>query len=135
MNPPLRLLSAFPSAHTPQWIVSVPEHDAWAAASPINRCGWMMLLPDWGGCVRLTPASIRRGQNYRAQPLPPRMRPLAYLLMEQVGEMALPDRLCIALCTDSPAGPRRDYAYQQVMHALRANILSTVAQEDIRTPD
>jgi len=136
MNPPLRLLSAFPSAHTPQWIVSVPEHDAWAAASPINRHGWMLLLPDWEGCVRLTPASIRRGWTYRGQPLPRRVRSLAYLLMEYVGEEALPDRLCIALCTDSPAGPRRDYAYQQVLHALSATIRSALLpQDDVRPPN
>ena len=84
--------------------------------------------------MRLTPASIRRGWTYRGQPLPGRVRALAYLLMEPVGEEALPDRLCIALCTDSPAGPRRDYAYQQVLHALNANIRSALMsqQDDVR---
>ena len=134
MNPPLRLLSAFPSAHSPQWIVSVPDHDAWAAASPIDRRGWMLLLPDWGGCVRLTPTSIRRGWTYRAQPLPNRVRSLAYLLMESNHEKAMTDRLCIALCTDSPAGPRRDYAYQQALEALCANIVSALAEHEDTHP-
>jgi hypothetical protein len=109
MNPPLRLLSVFPSTHTPQWVVSIPEHDAWAAASPLDRCGWMILLPDWGGCVRVTHASIRRGLTFRGKPLPPRVRTLAYRLADYVEQDRLQDRLCVVLCTDSPAGPRQDY--------------------------
>lgn len=122
MNPPLRLLSAFPSAHAPQWVVSVEDHDAWAAASPIKRGGWMLLLPDWGGCVRLTPSSIRRGRNYRGQPLPVKMQALVHVLADYIEQETIPERLCIALCSDSPAGPRRDYAYQQVLHALSTTI-------------
>ncbi len=122
MNPPLRLLSVFPSDHAPQWIVSVPEHDAWAAASLLKRRGWMLLLPDWGGCVRLTQASIRRGCTYRGRPLPARIRLLAYLLADYVDQKIMPEGLCVALCSDSPTGPRQDYAYQQTLHALSAQL-------------
>jgi hypothetical protein len=129
MNPPLRLLSAFPSAYAPQWIVSEPDHDAWAAASPINRRGWILLLPDWGGCVRLTPASIRRRRNYRGAPLPKRIQSLVYVLEDYVEQEAIPERLCIALCSDSPAGPRRDYAYQQVLHILSTTIHEALSSQ------
>lgn len=123
MNPPLRLLSAFPPGHEPKWLVSLPEHDAWAAASVLNRRGWMLLMPDWGGCVRMTYASIRRGATYRQTPLPARVRTLAYILVDYVDQDALQEGLCLALCADSPGGPRQDYAYQQVLHTLTTAIL------------
>jgi hypothetical protein len=123
MNPPLRLLSAFPSNEPPQWIVAIPEHDAWAAASLFNRRGWMLVLPDWGGCVRLTQASIRRGCTYRGRPLPARVRTLAYILVDYVEQKSLQNSLCLALCADTAAGPRQDYAYQQALHTLTEAIL------------
>jgi hypothetical protein len=125
MNPPLRLLSVFPSTNTPEWMVAIPEHDAWAAASPMNRCGWMILLPDWGGCVRVTHASIRRNRTFRGKPLPGRVRTLVYRLADYAEQDKLQDRLCLVLCTDSPTGPRQDYAYQQALHALMTTILKT----------
>lgn len=123
MNPPLRLLSVFPSSAPPQWIVAIPEHDAWAAASPFNRQGWMLLLPDWGGCVRVTQASIRRGSTYRGRPLPARVRTLAYILADYVEQKSLANSLCLALCANIAAGPRQDYAYQQALHTLTSTIL------------
>ncbi|MBK8025033.1 MAG: hypothetical protein IPK19_27395 [Chloroflexi bacterium] len=118
-NPPVRLLVHYQSLceqEAPDLVVAVPGRAIWAAVR-LNLSGFVKVIDaDSKRQVRFTARSARRRETLLGRPLPAWAGYVAGVTA-LIDVDAMPG-VEILICSDEPAGPRRDHSQGMLMAAL-----------------